>query len=145
MAADSNTAAARQTVEQLGDIPSELNALFHVFKNTAEAIEKGDQDYLSGFAAYQDDVLQEMKKICADFERLNQIETKAEATAITDMLAELNAALQNNIASASPAVRNKEQEAHELRDLWFRAGVPPASDIDPIFERYRIAARVKNA
>ena len=61
------------------------------------------------------------------------------------MLAELNAALQNNIASASTAVSNKEQEAHELRDLWFRAGVPPASDIDPIFERYRIAARVKNA
>ncbi len=145
MMADSDTAAARQAVEQLGDIPAELNALSHVFRNTAEAIENGDRDYLSGFAAYQDDVLQEMKRICADFERLNGIETKFEATAITDMLADLNAALQNNIASTTPVARNKDREAHELRDLWFRAGVPPLPEIDAIFDRYRTAVKVNNA
>ena len=86
-----------------------------------------------------------MKRICADFERLNGIETKFEATAITDMLADLNAALQNNIASTTPVARNKDREAHELRDLWFRAGVPPLPEIDAIFDRYRTAVKVNNA
>ncbi len=134
--ADRDAQAAREAVEALGSVPSELNALHQLFDKAAA----GEIS-----AAEQDAALQEMKKICADFERLNGIETEAEAAAtLGDMLADLNAALQNNIATSSQdnTHHSKTQNTKELLQRWHQAGVPPLDEIAPVFARFRIAAKL---
>lgn len=143
MTTGSAVEAAREAVRNLGGIPQELHPLLQLFEHTARALETGDRGTPAAFADSQEKALQEMKQVCADFEQLHGIETRPEPGDISDMLADLNAALQNNTVSITGNAGAREHNAHDLRQRWFRAGVPPLSEIDPIFERYRIAARLK--
>jgi hypothetical protein len=138
MTAGSTLEAAREELQSLGEIPPELSPLRQIFEQLAT----GDANSLSTFAANQEKALQEMKEICTHFEQLNGIETRRESNDLSDLLADLNAALQNNIVSAPQDSGNRAHNAQDLRLRWLRAGVPPMSEIDSIFDRYRIATQL---
>ncbi len=134
--------AETKTIGEPCVIPTELSGLKKVCDELSAAIRDDNQQYLAGFNSVQEAALKDMTRICGELEKINGIGSSSDGDGLNAMLADLNAAMQNNIgAPGYDDSRRKQHEAKELQQQWQKAGAPPAGEIAELFKRYRQATK----
>lgn len=137
--------AESKSIEELGMIPAELSGLRKIHEDMVAAIRDDNQQYFDNFRSAQDTSLKEMQRICGELEKINGVSKDTGGDTLNAMLADLNAALQNNIGSPGhDDGRRKQREVKDLQQQWQKVGVPRANEIAALFKRYREAVRTRN-